>query len=133
MRLFLSKIHWKSKYTGRVIRIKRENNMIFNYPELCVYANCPLSVGYAFSACLSNPVYDFVIGQIDGVKDNEGPAEVGVISTRHQLRQKIKSQPKLRVSEVTVVLKSKDVGEQQKDEKTLDRICSSVESRREFF
>lgn len=54
------------------------------------------------AACKSNPVYDPIIGQIDGVSDGETKVQVGVVIMRSQRKAEgdVRNQPKLKLRDV---------------------------------
>ncbi|XP_042878233.1 uncharacterized protein LOC122257193 [Penaeus japonicus] len=83
------------------------------------------------SACLENPVYDLVIGQVEGVRQDE-TVKLGAVTTRQQEKQKMKLSPKLKVKEVLAVMKDKDLAQQQRNDATLNNVRKYAEIKRQF-
>jgi len=122
----------RCRFTGRHVSVKMANGMIFTYPEANVRVKCPFYVGGTLAACLENPVYDLVIGQVEGVRDGE-TVKLGAVTTRQQEKQsKIKLAPKLKVKEVLAEMKDNNLAEQQKYDVTLNNIRKYAESKRRF-
>lgn len=123
----------KAKFTGNKITVVMANGMKFVYPEARISMDTPFFVGESLAACLKSPLYDLVIGQIDGVSNGEEKIEVGAVTTRQQAHsEQTKLAPKLKVKEVLEVMKSKDIGRQQKDDSTLDKVRKYVTEKRVF-
>lgn len=123
----------KGKFTGNTIRVTLANRMEFDYPEAKISMDTPFFVGESFAACLKTPICDLVIGEIEGATDGKVKSEVSAVTTRQQSRsEQTKLTPKLKVKEVLEVLRSKDIGQQQKDDKTLDKLRTYVNEKKVF-
>ncbi|XP_037790572.1 uncharacterized protein LOC119585923 [Penaeus monodon] len=59
----------RSKFTGRMVDIRMANNMVFKYPEAFIYVDTPFFTGNSLAACLPDPIYELVIGAIEGSTD----------------------------------------------------------------
>jgi len=122
----------RCKFTGRHVSVKMANGMVFTYPEANIQVKCPFYVGDALAACLESPVYDLVIGQVEGVRDGE-TVKLGAVTTRQQVKQnKIRIAPKLKVKEVLAIMKDKNLAEQQRSDITLNNIQKYAECKRRF-
>lgn len=121
----------KCKFTGNKIKVVMANGRKFTYPEARITMNIPFFVGDTLAACLKSPLFDLVIGQIDGVTNGVVNIDVGAVTTRQEARnEQTKSAPKLKVKEVLEVMKSKDIGQQQKDDRILDNIVIQYYDRK---
>ena len=121
----------KYKFTGNKVQVVMANGMKFKYPEAMINVNTPFYVGETLAACLKTPIYDLVIGQIEGATNGD-KVEISAVTTRQQ-KDQIKRQPKLKVKEVLEVMRIKDISQQQKDDTTLDRLRRYVTDKREFI
>ncbi|XP_068208535.1 uncharacterized protein [Palaemon carinicauda] len=59
----------KHKFTGKYVDHKMANNQVFRYPEAIVDVVSPYFTGKTLAACMPDPIYDLVIGAIDGSTD----------------------------------------------------------------
>ncbi|XP_068204576.1 uncharacterized protein [Palaemon carinicauda] len=59
----------KHKFTGKYVDLKMANNQVFRYPEAIVDVVSPYFTGETLAACMPDPIYDLVIGAIDGSTD----------------------------------------------------------------
>lgn len=80
----------KSKFTGRMVDIRMVNNMVFKYPEAFISVDTPFFTGNSLAACLPDPIYDLVIGTIEGSSDGGMSVEVSAVTTRLQKREEEK-------------------------------------------
>ncbi|XP_042886753.1 uncharacterized protein LOC122262710 [Penaeus japonicus] len=120
----------RCKFTGRYVSVKMANGMIFTYPEANIRVKCPFYVGNTLAACLENPAYDLVIGQVEGVRQDE-TVKLGAVTTRQREKQNIKLSPKLKVK-VLAVMKDKDLAQQQRNDATLNNVRKYAEIKRQF-
>ncbi|XP_068207505.1 uncharacterized protein [Palaemon carinicauda] len=59
----------KHKFTGKYLDLKMANNQVFRYPEAIVDVVLPYFTGESLAVCIPDPIYDVVIGAIDGSTD----------------------------------------------------------------
>ena len=113
----------KSKFTGKNVTVRLANNMVFTYPEAKINVDTPFFKGVVLAACMPEPVYELVIGNIDGVTDG-GMSELGAATTRSQARldKSERSQPKLKVSDVLKAMKDKSIAHEQEIDKSLNKV-----------
>lgn len=125
----------RSKFTGRMVDIRMANNMVFKYPEAFIYVDTPFFTGNSLAACLPDPIYELVIGAIEGSTDGGMNVQVSAVTTRLQKKEEekcVRGQSKLKVRDVLKNLRNKDIGKLQREDKTLDKIREHAESKKVF-
>ncbi|XP_047475992.1 uncharacterized protein LOC125029857 [Penaeus chinensis] len=81
------------------------------------------------------PIYELVIGTIEGSTDGGMSVQVSAVTTRLQKKEEekcVRGQSKLKVKDVLKNLKNKHIGKLQREDKTLDKIREYAESKRVF-
>jgi len=73
-----------------MVDIRMANNMVFKYPEAFISVDTPFFTGNSLAACLPDPIYDLVIGTIEGSSDGGMSVEVSAVTTRLQKREEEK-------------------------------------------
>ncbi|XP_068240045.1 uncharacterized protein [Palaemon carinicauda] len=68
----------KHKFTGKYVDLKMANNQVFRYPEAIVDVVSPYFTGETLAVCMPDPIYDLVIGAIDGSTDGLSTERVAV-------------------------------------------------------
>ncbi|XP_063613940.1 uncharacterized protein LOC134787153 [Penaeus indicus] len=125
----------KSKFTGRMVDIRMANNMVFKYPEAFIYVDTPFFTGNSLAACLPDPIYELVIGTIEGSTNGGMSVQVSAVTTRLQKKEEekcVRGQSKLKVKDVLKNFKSKDIGKLQREDKTLNKLREYAESKKVF-
>ena len=104
-------------------------------PIARVFIDTPFYKGEHDAWCMANPIYDLIIGNIDGARDPGSPdlswkLEVGAVQTRQQAaREKATCKPhRLKVLEaVGVDIGPEDMRRDQESDSTLDKLRQRVD------
>ncbi|XP_068240734.1 uncharacterized protein [Palaemon carinicauda] len=124
----------KHKFTGKHVDLKMANNQVFRYPEAIVDVVSPYFTGETLAACMPDPIYDLVIGAIDGSTDGLS-TEVSAVTTRLQNQmqeKKLKGPSKLKVKEVINLMQKENIGKLQAEDGTLKKVFEHAKSNRVF-
>ena len=124
----------KCKFTGKLVDLKMANSQVFRYPEALVDVVSPYYTGRTLAVCVPNPIYDLVIGAIDGSTDGVS-TEVSAVATRLQSEleeKKSRAPPKLKVKEVISLMQKEKIGKLQAEDKTLNRIFEYAKTEKIF-
>lgn len=123
----------KSKFTGREVELTMANGMNFKYPEVEISVQTPYYSGITLAACIDNPVYDLIVGQIDGVRSVGEGSEVSAAVTRQRSKQ-ARDEPnvKLKVTDVKSIVCTKDIKQKQEEDTTLNNIRKYIAMCRVF-
>ena len=111
-----------SKYTGKMMNIVLANSELHSYPEAIIDIDTPYFKGKVTAACLENPLFDVIIGEIPGVMEMNDCAAV----TRN-LRSTDKKLPKLKVSQLSSLLQNKKIADFQKEDESLAKVWTHAE------
>ncbi|XP_066965511.1 uncharacterized protein [Macrobrachium rosenbergii] len=120
----------KDKFTGKLVNVVMANSEVYVYQEAEIFVKCPYFTGKTLAACLENPLYDLIIGEIPGATLGQDlDSHAGAVTTRSQQTKKT---PKLKVTEVLDLMKTKSIRETQEEDTSLMKIKSYAREGREF-
>ncbi|XP_064081439.1 uncharacterized protein LOC135198014 [Macrobrachium nipponense] len=120
----------KEKFTGKLVNVIMANSEVYVYPEAEIFVRCPYFTGNTLAACLDNPLYDVIIGEIPGATLGKGlNSPAGAVTTRSQ---KTKKNPRLKITEVLDLMKTKSIRESQEEDTSLVKIKKYPQEGREF-
>lgn len=94
-------------------------------PVAKLFVDCPYYVGEVEAWCMEDPVYDIIIGNIEGAKEPFRPDVdwvVSAIQTRQQVRNAKKPYQAMSVPEPIAGITPKDIEMSQKGDHSLDKI-----------
>ena len=132
------------EHTGKMVRCILADGSKRSFPVATIIVDTPYFVGQVEALCMENPVYDLVIGNIDGVRAANNPDEnwsrkvntkvrptdnskdepwyeVSAVETRAQ-RQKKETKVTLRVPEPVSMVCIEQLKEYQENDETLSDI-----------
>ncbi|XP_064088399.1 uncharacterized protein LOC135202873 [Macrobrachium nipponense] len=90
------------KFTGKLVNVIMANSEVYVYPEAEIFVKCPYFTGNTLAACLDNPLYDVIIGEIPGATLGKGlNSPAGAVTTRSQKTKK----NRLKITEVLDLMK----------------------------
>ena len=144
-----------NRYTGRSFAIILMDGTELRVPEARAFCETPFLAGEVKAAVVENPIFDFIIGNVEGVIDKceesvckatqtesgvspgklvPGPRDqqASAVVTRSMARKPPRPPRPLRVMEVGDLLQSGDVAEEQKEDPSLSKLWQYAESRRVF-
>ncbi|XP_068240937.1 uncharacterized protein [Palaemon carinicauda] len=124
----------KHKFTGKYVDLKMANKQVFRYPEAIVDVVSPYFTGETLDVCMPDPIYDLVIGAIDGSTDGLS-TEVRAVTTRLQNQmqeKKLKGPSKLKVKEVINLMQKENKGKLQAEDGMLKKVFEHAKSNRAF-
>ena len=148
------------RYTGRSFAIILMDGTERHVPEALVYCETPFLTGKVRAAVVENPIFDFIVGNVQGVIDHserlvcratqteptmreskarsEKPVlrkedlQVNAAVTRSMAKRPPRPPRPLRVVEVEDLLQSGDVAEEQKRDPSLKNLWQYAETQRQF-
>ena len=132
------------EHTGKMVRCILADGSKRSFPVATIIVDTPYFVGQVEALCMENPVYDLVIGNIDGVRAANNPDEnwsrkvntkirptdnskdepryeVSAVETRAQ-KQKKETKVTLRVPEPVSMVSIEQLKEYQENDETLSDI-----------
>ncbi|KAJ8023314.1 hypothetical protein HOLleu_35700 [Holothuria leucospilota] len=120
--------------TGNVRKCILLDGTVREVPEALVCVDTPFYIGKVKALCMNNPLYDLVLGNVQGVRNPWDPnkewqssrdqkKETCAVETRAMLAQKEKPIPPLKVTEsLSKVASKEDILKGQYNDKTLENI-----------
>ena len=105
-------------------------------PVATVSIDTPYLTGTFEAWCMTSPVYDLIIGNVDHVRPPGKPdpnwTEVHAVETRQQAKARQKSYPQLKVPEIIKKeINPDDIRDEQQEDETLKKIRQWAESHQE--
>lgn len=135
-----------SRYTGKEFLILLMDGTEILVPEALAYCETPFLSGEIKAAVVENPIFDLIIGNVEGVKDPISETKccskatqtepVGELASAAVTRSMAKKQSRppqpLRVVEINELLQSADVAEEQKADPSLKNLWQYARTQRKF-
>ncbi len=103
-------------------------------PIARVNVDTPYYKGEVQAWCIEHPLYDLIIGNIDGAREPNDPEVLKSVSvlTRNQAKQKNKPYPKLKVPGNIKDISVENIEHEQQSDASLFKIREHVSSKKEF-
>lgn len=122
----------KTRLTGKQVKLQMANGMMVTCPEALINVVTPYYSGETLAACMKRPVYDLVIGNVEGVND-DGDETVNAVVTRSQSQvEGSKKVVNLRIHNIMKDVTKRDLIQMQQSDKTLSKIRGYVTEERVF-
>lgn len=124
----------RDQYTGRYVHCKMMNSSVEVLPEARVYLQSSFYTGWVTAAAMEQPICDFIIGNIPGVR-NFVSADIATQTSAAAVTRGMKRKPPrsvpLQVPSVTELANSREVKDLQQSDPSLTGVRRALENGEE--